>query len=168
MGRVRPEIMTPVCVTAKGPCRSHKCTNTQTHTHWRRSREGGTKWKRDIIPIASSLSICNIVGFYSPKLQEDLKAVISNTNVGFVRLYEENDLLGGLLTRCSGDSFFFSVFVSGAILEWSRVKSVLSGAGWRGEVLSAGEHIMNSSTSSDSSCLHSAHMLCFGLVVVYL
>ncbi len=53
---------------------------------------------------------------------------------------------------CSFFPFFLSFFpVSGAILERSGVKSVLSrerdGAERCGEVLSAGAHIMDSSTS---------------------
>ncbi len=34
--------------------------------------------------------------FFFPKLRLDLKAVISNTNVGFMRLSEENDRLRGV------------------------------------------------------------------------
>lgn len=43
VGRVSSEFTTPVCVTAKGPCRSHKCTHTQTHALPFNVRRGETE-----------------------------------------------------------------------------------------------------------------------------
>ncbi len=84
----------------------------------------------------------------------------SNANVGFMRLYEEDDQLGRVMRPTAACKmwwffffFFLSVFVSGAILKQSRVKSVLSGGcdggEWCGEMLSAGAHVMDSSTRGE-------------------